>query len=314
MCNVPQLNLNEAELLKRFVEKGGHGLIIFLGDRVLADAYNQSLAELLPARLGPIAGDKIYGLDPLGYQHPVVAPFRGQHEAGLLTTTVNRYFRLEVAADRARTEVAAALTSGDPLIVTAPVGRGRVALVATAGSLASIDPATGEPWTTMPAWPSFLPIVRELLANVIGGQHPSHLVGESIGAGMELASGAEQLSVTRPDGGVESVDVIGGTQGPSWSYTNTDLSGVYSLRVDDSDVSAFTVNVDRAESELARVGATELPLPFSVRTDPAVVGDASASYGQPSTDGRLSWLLLVAAIVFALLDTTLGAWFGRGSA
>ena len=62
------------------------------------------------------------------------------------------------------------------LLLHRPLGRGRTVLIATDGSLSSVDAASGEPWTTWPTWPSFLPLVRELLAYAMSGQH---IVGNS---------------------------------------------------------------------------------------------------------------------------------------
>ena len=203
-CNVAELSRDEAARIKRYLEGGG-GVVFFLGDRVDAARYNEVLSGevlsrkelggngfrsaarkrpfrmvsqtnsvesvLLPLEIGEAITRPSFGIDPLDYAHPIAAPFRDQQRAGLLTTPVSRYYQLilpENDGDQSAPEVALALSSGDPLLVTCEVaaggaGGGRIAVMATDGSLASIDPATGEPWTAMPAWPSFLPIVRGLV-------------------------------------------------------------------------------------------------------------------------------------------------------
>ena len=214
LCNVAQLTASEAERLARYAESGG-GVVIFLGDRVVPASYNALLQSgkaqrrapsLLPAVIGPIVAQPQFGLDPLDYRHPIVAPFRGRERAGLLTTPVNRHFRLDVSSGRPGVEIAAALPGGDPFIVTAPLGRGRTVLVATDGSLSSVDPTSGEAWTTWPTWPSFLPLVRELLAYASGGQQTrwQQLVGTplggSIGESASRSAGSGELQMVRPDG------------------------------------------------------------------------------------------------------------------
>ena len=97
----------------------------------------------------------------MGYRHPLLAAFRGREGAGLLTTPVYQYFKLDVP-ENSPSKVALAFTNGDPAIVERPVGRGRAILVATS---ADADPA----WTVMPVWPSYLPLVQELLS---GGSRP----------------------------------------------------------------------------------------------------------------------------------------------
>jgi hypothetical protein len=140
VCNVAQFTTSEAERLKRYANAGG-GIVLFLGDRVIRENYNQLNPNpdqrLIPARLGEIISQPSFGLDPLEYRHPIVAPFRGRERAGLLTTPVARYHRLELPRDDSDIAVAAAMKNGDPFIVTAPLGRGRTILVATDGSLAS---------------------------------------------------------------------------------------------------------------------------------------------------------------------------------
>ncbi len=166
VCNVAQLAANEAERLARYAAAGG-GVVFFLGDRVIPERYNAmatSTEPLFPARLGEVINAPRQGLDPLDYRHPIVAPFRGRERAGLLTTPVARYFQLDLSSSKTNAETVLATASGNPFIVAAPLGRGRTIVVATDASLSSIDPTSGEPWTNWPTWPSFLPMIRELLA------------------------------------------------------------------------------------------------------------------------------------------------------
>ena len=135
-------------------------------------------------------------------------------------------------------------------------------LVATDGSLSSIDPTTGEPWTTWPTWPSFLPIVRELLSYAASGRNQAwqQLVVTSITGTLAddaanvsaSADPRERVQIVRPDG--RAVPVAWHSDGGTWhwSYSGTDLSGVYTLRSDSQEqLKQFAVNVDTTESDLA---------------------------------------------------------------
>ena len=174
-------------LLDAYLRHGG-SLVFFLGNQVLAESYNRELAggsgnepaggakeagatkkesasapHILPARLGRIvehAPQTPFRLDPRDYRHPIVQVFRGRGESGLLTTPVFKHFRLETANDSAATTVLA-LANGDPLIVEQPVHHGRVVLVATSAD-------TDTSWTAMPLWPSFVPLVQEIVAWSVG--------------------------------------------------------------------------------------------------------------------------------------------------
>jgi hypothetical protein len=293
MCNVSQLAATEAQRLTRYAEAGG-GIVFFLGDRTNPASYNalassqagnERAQPLLPARVGELVSGPQFGIDPLDYQHPIVHLFRGRERAGLLTTPISQYFRLDLSQSSSGAQVAVATRSSDPLIVTAPLGRGRIAVVATDGSLSSVDQATGEPWTLWPTWPSFLPIVRELLAYVGGGngQIWEQTVGTtlhgSIASTMESAPADQPLQITRTDGQTSLASTQTTTAGVEWSFDDTVVSGLYSLReLPDGKLRQFAVNVDVTESDLVRIGPDELPTNVVVETVmESATGDVGSS-------------------------------------
>ena len=320
LCNVSQFTTPEARLLEAYLKQGG-GLVFFLGDRVIAERYNQELAEqqpgsvrLLPALLGDIVDETRYQFDPLGYEHPIVAPFRGRERAGLLTTPVYHYFHLTVPDEWKQSRVALAFDGGDPAIVESPIHRGRSIVVATAASLASIDPVTRRPWTTMPAWPSFLPIVQELLAHAVGSQRDQYntRVGQSLGMSLPSLATTRSLAVSTPDGRAEQVRVETSGSEARWTFSSTDQSGIYAATTDGPTATTeyFAVNVDTAESDLAKAEPEELPKEFVTRThwqdlDERPTGEISARSG-------IHKGLLYGTLVLLLVETFLAWWFGRG--
>jgi hypothetical protein len=338
LCNVAQLTANEAQRLTRYAEAGG-GVVVFLGDRVVADQYNSlaqhkaavppessrerprdRLAMLIPARLGPVTTTRTFGIDPLEYRHPIVAPFRGSERAGLLTTPISRYFKLELPQPRAGLEVAAALAGGDPLIVAAPLGRGRTIVVATDGSLTSIDPKTGDPWTTWPTWPSFLPIVRELLAFATSGQ--SEQLEQQVGTALSGSVSSKSVSpddtrlqIVRPDGRTDTLSPRTTTEGWQWSYDATNVSGIYTLRgMPDGEQQHFVVNVDTRESDLSKVGPAALPSELLIRDtwrDEALGSGPSTGGISPNTAWNVPLLWITLALLF--VESFLAWQFGRGT-
>jgi hypothetical protein len=323
LCNVPQLTAGEAQRLAQYVANGG-GLIFFLGDRVIPESYNKLVADsdnvhenegasLLPARIVEIVKEPQFGLDPLDYRHPIVAPFRGNERAGLLTTPVSCYYRLDVLEKARNVEVAAAIGRGDPFIVAAPLGKGRTVLVATDGSLSSVDSVTGEPWTIWPTWPSFLPIVRELLAYAVSGtqQDWQQPVGTPI-----LARGVSTLktavNVNRPDvrKAPASMQTVHGE--PQWFYRDTELGGIYSIAGESQSVTQqFARNVDTRESDLARIDPSELPPEFVVRNTSPTAADGAPQtlVTQAGWSGQLLWL----AFTLLFIESFLAWRFGRGA-
>jgi Aerotolerance regulator N-terminal/von Willebrand factor type A domain len=322
-CNVAQLTAGEAQRLARYAAEGG-GIIFFLGDRVVPEAYSRIAASshadrgnemsLLPARIGALVTESHFGLDPLEYRHKIVEPFRGSELAGLLTTPVSRYFELDLTGSARNVEVAAAIGAGHPFIVTAPLGKGRTVLVATDGSLSSVDPATGEPWTIWPTWPSFLPIVRELLAYAVSGQEEEwqRSVGSALESGDLVDAGAAP-KIVRPDGRIEPVALHTAQGGLHWSYSETDLAGLYSLaRARQNESQQFAVNVDTRESDLAKVDLQQLPPELAVRS--TLQSQGKNVPGTLLSHAAWSGRLLSIALGLLFIESFLAWRFGRGTA
>ena len=267
LSNVAQFTPGEAKALDAYL-RGSGSLIFFLGDRVRAENYNEQLwggnpsgIRILPARLGAVVTQPESRLDPLDYQHPIVRPFRSREKAGLLTTPVFRHFQLLVPEGSQARKVLA-LPGGDPLIVEEQIHRGRVILVGT-----SADTSWDGEFTPLPLWPSFLPLVHEMLAHALGSQvqHRSVLVGEPLGGSFGLAAVGAAFSVRRPGGRREEGSVGRLTQSPypeeaAWSYVDTSQSGFYVAQFGPpvSRSENFAVNVDTVESDLGVASAEEV--------------------------------------------------------
>ncbi len=324
LADVAQFTAAEARLLETYVSGGGN-LVFFLGDRVQAERYNAELGgerpgriRLLPARLGPIVDRLETRLNPLDYRHPMVEAFRGRERSGLLTAPVRKHIRL-VAAERSKARVALALASGDPLIVEEPIGRGRVVLVATSADTT---------WTYLPLWPSYVPLVQEMLGFAIRGQieRRNVVVGEPIGGTLPANLGEAAVVVRDPRGRNESVRSRRESDLNVWSFADTMTSGVYSVgwvsnpsfgqgNPPISRADAFAVNVDPAESDLAALTVEQLRselwpgIPFVHQTswqhfDRPVFGRTSRS--SPWAKELLSGVLML-----LLVETFLARRFGH---
>jgi hypothetical protein len=261
LCDVAQLTASEARVLDAYLHGGGN-LVFFLGDQVLADRYNRELAgagqgragqpRILPAQLGAIVDGPHSRLDPLGYRHPILQPFRGRGETSLLTTPVLKYCKLTLPKD-SHAKTVLALSNGDPLVVEEPIHRGRVVLVAT-----SADPS----WTAMPLWPSFVPLVQEIVAWCAGGQLQQRnlLVGEPLSLSIATPAAEAPLDIQAPDGRSHAVPYRSAGDYAAVSYADTAESGFYVARFGPplGRSETFAVNVDAAESDLAPIDPEEL--------------------------------------------------------
>jgi hypothetical protein len=317
LSNVAQFTPSEAQVLESYVRRGG-SLVVFLGDRVLADRYNRELGgeragapRLLPARLGAVVDHPQHGLNPLEYRHPAIRAFQGRERAGLLTTPVWKYVKLSLrdhaaADEQSQARVVLAFANGDPMIVEQAVGQGHVALVATSADLA---------WTAMPVWPSFLPLVQELLAYCVAGQsQPRNLeVGQPLCGAVPLPAAGETVLLQRPDGGSESLRPTSAGDCAVFTCAEAAQSGIYSARLGASAgvVQLFAVNLDTAESDLTPIAPDELRsrlwpgVPLTYQTHWSVPEHFAS--GRTAGPGPLHLELLYAAFALLLAETVL-AW------
>jgi hypothetical protein len=312
VCNVGQFTGSEARVLSTYVKNGG-GLILFLGDRVQPDRYNRELGEsgvkLLPATIGDLVSEAQYHFDPLDYRHPLVAAFKGSEQAGLLTTPIYKYFKV-TPLEKSTAKVALAFGEGDAAIVEQSHGRGRVILLTTDGSLSSIDPASKSPWTAMSAWPSFVPLVQEMLALAVGSQTAARnaQVGETLGEAVRSLAGKQTLTLTTPEEKEETLRLSTDSEGSRWSYADTLVSGPYRVeaetRSEDAKDRIYAVNVDTKESNLARIDPNEM-LPQFTTTAPSLSLDSTGT-NVVRQSGLHRWLLY-SVLVLLFLEVFL-AW------
>jgi len=311
LADVAQFTAGEARLLDGYV-RGGGGLVIFLGPRVLANRYGRELGGqggLLPAELGAAVEAPAGQLDPLEYRHPIVRKFRGHQRAGLLTTPVEKYFRLTVDP-KSDAKVALATASGDPLVVEHPRGRGRVVLVATSAD---------RTWTPMPLWPSFVPLVQEMLAFATSGHQAARnvLVGQPIGGPLPTVAGPGSVEVRTPRGRTEAARPREDGPVRTWRFSGTTTSGLYEAAFDTPAVQPeqFAVNLDTLESDLTKLSETALReevwpgVALDCQTTWADAADAPAA--AISRHASLARPLLGALFLLLLVETVLAQRFGR---
>ena len=311
LCNIGRFGSQEAAVLYEYVRHGG-GLVTVLGDRVQATSYNEMLAgeltakRVLPARLGGVQGQGRRWFDPLQYQHPIVAPFRGHERSGLLKTPVWQFVQLSPFSPGAKP--ALAFDNGEAALVTESIGHGRSVLSATDFS---VEVATATPWNAIATSQSFPPLVHEILRYALGGRLASRnaQVGQLLSARL-TGSGA---IVTPPDGKARPA-TVSGDEGPArWTYADTYVSGVYRVQPvgAEKEAEVFGVNVDAAESDLARFEAELLPVQFS---DVDLAAPAEATLADRGSQFPLYRLLLAALLVLLIAESTAACWLGRRTA
>lgn len=251
MSAVGRFSQAEAARLARYVRRGG-GVAIFAGEGVSAEQYNHRLGSggenILPMELGPTVQRPPGALDALDFRHPIVEAFSGRGRTALLTTPVETSVKLLPTVNRPA-EVVLAHAGGEPLVAAGGAGRGRVVLVGASADVA---------WGGLPLWPSFVPLVHEIVWYCSAGraQRRNVLVGQPLVGEMP----AEEDSLPRvvgPDGKPLEVRPAAG-DAKGWITEPVRWAGEYSVRFSaDAAPLRYAAALDPRESDLARVSADE---------------------------------------------------------
>jgi hypothetical protein len=326
LCNLARVPREVVPMLEAFLAQGG-GLVVFTGDQVQADQYNRVLFDgdrgILPAQIGPAVGDasdwaNARPIEPRGFDHPIVADFQGQPDpvrASLTNVRFTRYHRLNLPPETsARIAIG---VGGDPLIVEAQRGRGRVILVATSAD---------RDWTSWPVHQSYPAVMERIVLEAAAGRLAERTarVGEPLQAVLPAsASGAEAL-VTLPSDLISPSDTPEPPQripliaeGTSvWLRTDpTERTGAYRVEVGPpvGFLARFAVNPDPAESRVERLDAAALRatwpgLEFDLRPADQLAPERSLT---PPAAAELHRPLLWGVLCLLLVESVLAWWFGN---
>jgi hypothetical protein len=313
LCNVAELSPREQRLLEHYVADGG-ALVVVLGDRVKPASYNgffgtdSSNAQTTTRPLlainvakAPVSGD--WQVDPLNYRHPMLAPFAGRSQAGLLGVRIANYYPLTLQGPGAMP--ALAFSSGDPAVIVGNHGLGRIAVLASSPALAS----GGKPWSTFAVSPSFVPLMRELFAYLsFDGriERLNRLVSEPLilpALPRVATTGAGQW--TTPDGAVMATIPEAVRRG---IYTHREDSPNEGTDSPSSSTTVIAVNVDPRESDLTAIDARDL---MALTNGQGALDTATLLTSEADAWPLNQYLLAVAAILLIAELTT--AWLlGRG--
>lgn len=158
LANVGELNATDAARLAEYV-RGGKGLIVFSGDRLVTDGAQTLLAQkLLPGK----PGQTRYATDlPFRFQsweglHPVFAPFSDLQHGDLSRSMFAAYTPLE---PNPQAQVLATIGAGAPVVVEQPLGAGRLTWVGV---------SCGPDWSDWTHSRLYLPIIHQLVGHQVG--------------------------------------------------------------------------------------------------------------------------------------------------
>lgn len=305
----------EAQLLETYI-KGGGAVVWCLGERVNAENYNRLFFKdgqgILPAMLMDRRGNanaaeklEAFNFDPLNFKHPILKVFQGNPNSGLERTQTFEYFRTKLGEHNTGT-VALAFNTGDPAIIVQQVGGGKSILITT---------AVDKSWGNLAIWPSFLPLMQELVFYAVSNNRAdqSLLAGEPWTRTLQTRGAEVSAQVRRPDGTIEQLMASPGANLADFQFEHTEHAGIY-----DAEFGApinkkekFAVNIDSAESNLTRIEKDELERELLAGVEFRHLTDWTTLERQ--TDGTRSeyseaTLILLHIVLYLLFVEQLLAW------
>ena len=313
LAGVGQISTGQADLLKRFVEDGGT-LLVFMGEPVTSDNYNQNLLPrgLLPGPLTRrmnVAADQrgfLFDFKPLGALHPILKVFAGEQNTGLDTAQVFTYWQMELPTDTKAERVldfAARDGRTDPAITLHRLGGGNIVFISTT--------ANAE-WTSFPAKPAYVALMHEVLSGsvVSGDSWMNRAVGETLDLPPALAFKAAPVlkDASSQEIALRQVPLPDGRTG----YRSERLTkpGVYTLNTGAGTI-PIAVNCPADEADIRPVGDAAIRAALgSVEID--LAGDDLPAVAESRNSGNdFGWIVMVAVLGLVGAESLMAMRFGH---
>lgn len=178
-------------------------------------------------------------------QHPVMLRFARHPRAGLQTSRLNQYIAVRIP-DSSPAESIFSAGNGDPLLIEHSLGEGRCLIVTT---------ALDDRWGSWVLWPSFVPLVHEMVTFVAAGKldHQALVVGDFYRLWLPEDAPQSRIIVEGPDLQSVSMRTTFSSRGMQAETAPLLLPGIYELeRVGGTVPSTefLAVNVDAHEGDL----------------------------------------------------------------
>lgn len=233
--------------LERFLEGGGT-VVLFPGDQTrLADYENAAFLPAKPLAIRPLAAGRqpVRIVDPA---HPLFAdawdngsPFPALPQQRLLDWKLN--------ANAQTLLTLGAAEGGLPLLISGERGAGRVLIV---------NASADRTWGDLPLSPAFVPLVQQMARySAAQGRRPvKRIVGDPVPFPPTLPRD-KTITVTLPDGAMRSRMLPTGADVRTMLLDRADQAGFYQAVANEETV-AFSVNIDRSESNLHPLASAAL--------------------------------------------------------
>jgi hypothetical protein len=250
-------------------------------------------------------------IDPADYQNEIIAPFAAYPDAGLLTTPVFRAWRIESTSDGQQYYTELRLQEGQPLLVRNRLGKGSVISMLSAPQTGNLV-AGVEPWNAMAAWPSFVPLVQQIVSSTLSrnAANLNLIAGEPMTGTVPIQTGPGQMSVIRPTGDDSAVQLaeVDASGNQAWSFSQTFESGIYRLRYSNGAIVPYAIGIDSRQSDLLRTPIGLLPR-SNIEKNASV--ELTEAKSEATSSNELSRYVLLGLLVLLLAESTLAWLFGR---
>ena len=151
LCNVAGLVNDDLTQLRAFVNWGGR-LLIFTGGKIQPPGYAPlERAGLLPGTVQGVSDAGVFRIQTWDKEHPIFRPLSDPQQGDLRRVAFRKITRLKPAAEA---KILAADSSGNPLLLEKPLGRGKVLLLASAAD---------RDWGDWPQSRLYVPLVHQIV-------------------------------------------------------------------------------------------------------------------------------------------------------
>ena len=288
-----------SHLRTRYVEHGGHVLVVLTQPSVTDPAFARSLRVLLglpSVTIEEVETTDYVMLEDIDFRHPLFLPFADPKFSDF--TKIRFWTHRRLAADEDPTwDVLASFDDGTPALVEQRVGKGTCRVLTSGWQPEESQLALST---------KFVPLLAGML-DPMGGQPPvaaSYFVGQPVA----VPNSDEPGRVVSPDG--QEHALVDATV-----FTNTDVPGIYAWEEGERS-EPFAVNIVSRESRTEPLDPGQLEQ-RGVRTGKSRTMDAIQQQRRQLRDMELEsrqkwWRWLIAgAIGVLLVETWLGGWLSR---
>jgi hypothetical protein len=310
MTDVASLNDAAIAAYEQRVRQG-MGLMIFLGEQVDSDLYNERLfkkgAGLLPAKLTHIVEGPIRGLVVEGYGDSPLAPLARIMPAALASVEARRLMGAEVPRqgnDTVRVLARWNDPEGHPAVIEKGFGRGRVLLWTMSAD---------REWSDWPVEPTYVLAIRSAAVAIARPDRAdlNLVAGQPLEFDLPGDRPASNPRVTVPDDPSPQTLV---SDGGRLKYGRTGRAGVYTLAWENDAAKRQSrqvcVSFDKSASNLEPIPAAELT-DLLGNLKPDVMTYRPGLFSSAGS-GREVWRML-ATVLAALFvgESLLAFWVGR---